>query len=106
MRASEFVRECAKIARRNDGNGKRANAAMRSLVRRSGAVRIAANDRTIGYRLPGGDVACTKHRFFSEESARRELDWITENARHSYVPKRVYQCQWCKGWHLTSMAHA
>lgn len=46
-----------------------------------------------------------KKRFPDEDTALRALDTIRDNADawlRDKVPKRVYSCDVCLGWHLTS----
>jgi hypothetical protein len=52
-------------------------------------------------------MACIgKVRYINEEGALAALDTIrnsTEAWQRRKVPKNVYECDVCRGWHLTSM---
>jgi hypothetical protein len=47
---------------------------------------------------------CTKNYYPDQASARRALKWILTNrsGRAGKTPKRLYPCDSCDGWHLTS----
>lgn len=109
MRAGEFARRRARIEserglRFRPHSKHYRRKALRALVRRAGAALIIPHGREVGYRMPDGSVACIKHRFRTFEAADAELHRITRHAAHSYVPVRVYACDWCDGFHLTSKA--
>lgn len=49
------------------------------------------------------DVACrSKRRFATEKLAIREIE--TQELLQPNLTLHSYECQWCKGWHLTRRA--
>jgi hypothetical protein len=52
-------------------------------------------------------AVCTKHHYPDQASARRALARVLEKARRkarpgAKLPRRVYPCDRCDGWHLTA----
>lgn len=43
-----------------------------------------------------------KTRFRSQSEAIHSLHRFQKTSVREVVPKRVYQCEFCNGWHLTS----
>lgn len=104
MHARQFTRERHRIERQAGGKQRHADAALRHLVRRTGAIAVIANHRIVGYRMRDGSVACMKQRYRTFIDAQQDLTRIQRIARHTHVPVHVYRCQWCAGFHLTSRA--
>ena len=102
MHATDFIRRRDRIVAALGGKGGKVSRALQTLVRRAGAVVIVTQRRIIGYRMRDGSVACSKRRYRSEVDARLDMVMIQARAKHSHVPIRVYRCEWCSGWHLTS----
>jgi hypothetical protein len=102
MRASEFARRRARILKETNqhGRGDRRRAALRALVKRSGARPIYSRRQVIAYRLPDGSVACVWLRFRTGGDALDELVRIRTYPTHDVVPVRAYACDLCGGWHL------
>ena len=77
--------------------------------RRSGArTRSAWPDeveRLAGCADKSGVARCTKNYYADQASARKALRFAREKAKPGMkVPHRVYPCDVCDGWHLTSKA--
>jgi hypothetical protein len=51
---------------------------------------------------PGRDCPTGKVRYSSEASSSRALRTIQRRSQEAVVPVRVYECESCEGWHLTS----
>ncbi|AWM87352.1 hypothetical protein [Microvirga sp. 17 mud 1-3] len=103
MNARDFARQRAIIERRFSAKPSKRSAAMRRLVRDSGAAVMVSGTKAMGWRLPDGSVVCVKHRFRDRDRAETELQIIAaKNWNHHRVPTRVYACRFCNGWHLTS----
>lgn len=48
-----------------------------------------------------GKYQCVRHRWYpSKEMAEEKL--IDANKKYNILLTRVYKCNWCLGWHLTS----
>ena len=47
-------------------------------------------------------MACLKNPYPNQVSALRALDAIRERGKEGSQPVRVYPCQECSRWHLTS----
>jgi hypothetical protein len=45
---------------------------------------------------------CTKEKYISKKVAQSHLNWIRENSKAKTIPVRVYECNICTSWHLTS----
>lgn len=43
-----------------------------------------------------------KHRWPDHQSAVKALRRLTSRSKRQTVPVRVYECEWCHGWHMTS----
>lgn len=103
MNAGQFAKRRARIEHDAWHRGQRfASKALAALVREAGAIRIVIFGRQTGWRLPGGQIVCLKHRFPSELDAQTALVGIQECPRTRKIPGRAYQCPHCNGWHLTS----
>lgn len=102
MNLLEFTRKRALIER-DFPQGQKRNAAMRGLVRESGASVVVAGARVAGWRLKNGEMVCAKRRHKDEASANAELDRAhSTNWNGHKIPTRTYACIHCKGWHMTS----
>lgn len=53
-------------------------------------------------RRPGDKSTCTKVRSRSHAEAVARLHHLITYSQRERVPQRVYECDRCKGWHLTS----
>jgi hypothetical protein len=104
MNASEFARKRSQIERRAQGRESFRRKAMGHLVRESGAEPVMANGRLLGWRLPCGSVVCVKQRYRDAIGAENELARIRRFNSGGHIPVRVYRCEWCHGFHLTSQA--
>lgn len=102
MQADDFVRRKSRIEFKNFDKAKRRKRAMKSLIKRSRAILVIRNNKVIGYRMKDGKVACVKHRYRTQEFADYELSQIARTAQHGHLPVRVYKCDFCFGFHLTS----
>lgn len=51
------------------------------------------------------EILCEKICFPSKGDARRELKRIRERTQEHKKPIRVYECEKCSGWHLTSLPY-
>lgn len=102
MRASEFTRHRDRIEADTGKKGDKYREAMASLLKRARAVLVVVNDKIVGYRMTDGSFVCLKKRFATMGAADYALERITESPRTDKIPVRVYQCERCNGWHLTS----
>lgn len=52
----------------------------------------------------GGKCRTQKVRYRDEKSAIAAMRWIVGHftGESEVVPARVYECEFCHGWHLTS----
>lgn len=100
MNAGEFAKRRARIEIANRGKGYAARA-FDSLVRQAKAAIAIAGGKVVGWRLPNGQMVCKKRRYPGAEIAEGALADIHDCPRGKYVPVRVYECPYCKGWHLT-----
>ena len=44
---------------------------------------------------------CDKTFYPTEKSANRAKNLVKMSSHRDHVPKRVYWCKWCHGFHLT-----
>jgi hypothetical protein len=62
-------------------------------------------ERLAGRADKSGVAPCTKNYYADQASARKALRFAREKAKPGMkVPHRVYPCDVCDGWHLTSKA--
>lgn len=69
------------------------------------------DDRKLGYKVQGRRpvVTCPKTNkiiFATESIAKGELRRIRNLPQTNKKPVRVYECEYCGGWHLTSKPHS
>jgi len=53
--------------------------------------------------IPKLEIRCVKQVFPSEKSAKEKLGLIEKTKQEHKKPIRVYECEKCSGWHLTSI---
>lgn len=56
-------------------------------------------------RLPVTTTYCRragKTRYWDDVAAKLELSRISNKGGGNQIPTRIYRCEFCKGWHLTS----
>jgi len=105
MNATEFQRKRGRI----DGDNRLSDSTRARLLKRlivdAGARRIFHGENgLLGYRMPNGEMVCKKERFRTEEAATVYMRSLVNFTGR--VPKRVYYCSNCKGFHLTSQERA
>lgn len=105
MNAAEFLRKRGIIARQVQASRKHSWGirAMQALVAEAGAVAVVTGQTVTGYRMPSGQVACTKKRFPDQAAALDAMDQISRTQGTHEKPKRAYPCPHCKGWHLATI---
>lgn len=74
---------------------------MNRLMREAGAEPVVIEGKLAGYALPTGEQVCTKQRYRDSDFASQELERIAAQAA-GHIPKRIYLCRFCRGWHMTS----
>jgi hypothetical protein len=103
MNAAQFAARRARLAREHHGHGRKYKRALAHLLRDARAVLLVLNRKVVGYRLLTGEIVCVKERYRSADDATvamtRIQDAIEAGKR---APVRVYACQHCHGFHLTS----
>lgn len=105
MNAAEFSKRRARIEREAGRRSHQfAGKAMAHLVREAGAVVIVVRGQVVGWRMMDGGVVCVKRRFKDEVDAGLVLVAIQREDLRRRTPVRMYRCQHCGGWHLTSQA--
>lgn len=102
MNAATFARKRARIERQAAGRASYRERAMRHLVREAGAALVIIERKFVGYRLPNGEMVCVKERYYTSEQADAALQRIVARSHAPRVPVRVYYCEHCYGYHLTS----
>lgn len=101
MNAARFTKQRRDIEHRFREKPGRINKAMSSLISDAGATCIVIEKRVIGWRMKTGEIVCVKSRFSSQALAARCVVNIAETST-GHIPTRVYQCDHCQGWHVTS----
>lgn len=101
MTPATFSRQRARIERRFPVGAKRERA-LSHLVRDAKATTIILSRGVVGWRMTSGEVVCVKRRYGSPDKALGELFHINAVSDRSHVPVRLYQCEQCGGFHLTS----
>lgn len=102
MNAGEFAKRRALIDRER-GRGKQyAARALNALIREAKAVAVFASGRLVAWRLPNGQIVCRKRRYAEQLGAELALSILVRHSSAKKVPCRVYMCDYCRGWHLTS----
>lgn len=101
MNLSAFTRQRVRIERRFPAGAKRERA-MSHLVADADAVVIVLHGRVIAWRLPCGIVVCVKRRYPNHQAAAQDLERIRDASTRHHLPHRVYHCEICSGYHLTS----
>ena len=103
MNAATFSRQRARIAREHHGHGRKYNRALAHLIRDARAALVVMHHKVIGYRLTTGEIVCIKERYRNEDQATAAMERIRESIEAGRrAPVRVYPCQHCRGFHLTS----
>ena len=104
MSPRRFAQKRARILARGR-SARHTRRAIAHLAREAGAWPVGAGHKLARFVLPGGFVVCEKRRYASEAGAAAELAGIRAFApmhEGRKLPRRVYHCPHCKGWHLTS----
>lgn len=102
MNARDFSKQRALIERRYTSQRQRSKA-LAGLMKRAGASLVVMNGKMVGWQLRTGETVCSKERFNTEPHANLAMGRIqAANDNGHRVPKRVYACHRCSGWHLTS----
>jgi hypothetical protein len=102
VNASRFIKQRRDIERRFRDTPGRITKAISKLVNEAGATVIVIEKRVIGWRLKTGEIICVKSRYATEATAGLQLKFLAETNVGTRVPIRVYRCEHCHGWHVTS----
>lgn len=103
MNLSAFTRQRVRIERRFPAGAKRERA-MGHLVADAEAVVVVHAGRVTAWRLACGVIVCVKRRYPNHDAAMQDLDRIRDASTRNHLPGRVYRCERCSGYHLTSQA--
>ncbi|MNK29182.1 hypothetical protein D3C87_475730 [compost metagenome] len=101
MNVSTFTRQRVRIERRFPVGAKR-DRAMAHLVADAAAVLVVIERRVVAWRLQCGTTVCVKKRYPNHGAAAQHLDRIRDESHRHHLPQRVYHCERCSGYHLTS----
>lgn len=102
MNAAQFSRERERIERDSHAGANFQRRAFSRLVERARAIRFIVSGKVLGWRLPDGSMVCAKRRFIDQPAAIAYMLAIQAQDGKRNAPRRSYQCEFCKGWHLTS----
>lgn len=88
---------------RSDAHARRAIA---HLARDCGAEPVHVHGKLVAHQFADGFVVCEKRRYRDQDAALAELAGTRAFAHlHTHkLPRRVYSCGRCGGWHTTSRA--
>lgn len=101
MNLSAFTRQRIRIERRFTPGAKRERA-MAHLVADALAVLVVHERRMVAWRLQCGTIVCVKRRYPNHDAAVQSLERIRDSSEREHLPQRVYRCERCSGWHMTS----
>lgn len=102
MNAAQFSRARERIERDDHKGEHFQRHALARLVLRARGIRIVAKNKVIGWRLVDGSVVCAKRRFVTRDAGENYMLCIQAQEGKANAPRRVYQCDFCSGFHLTS----
>lgn len=104
MNAAQFSRARERIERDEHKGATFRRKALARLVDRANAIRFihVQSGKVLGWRMVDGSIVCAKRRFLSRELGENYMLAIQAQDGKAHAPRRVYQCEFCKGWHLTS----
>ena len=103
MNLATFTRQRVRIERRFPAGAKRQRA-LWHLVVDAGAIPLFNHGRVTGWRLQCGAIVCAKRRYPNHVAAMQDLARIVHVSNRPHLPHRVYHCELCGGYHLTSQA--
>lgn len=102
MRASKFQDLRRSIERQFHDQPSKVRRALNHLVMRNALATIVMDRRVIGWRMSTGEIVCVKARYSTEQLALKSMSHIVSLQDSGRIPVRVYQCDYCLGWHMTS----
>lgn len=60
----------------------------------------------MGWRMQNGQVVCKKRSYHTEQDANDAMEGVQAMRMTERTPSRVYLCDHCGAWHMTSKAKA
>jgi hypothetical protein len=103
MNAAQFSRARERIERDDHKGEAFQRKALASLVKRSRAILFIhpQSGKVAGWRMTDGSMVCAMRRFPTRQLGENFMLAIQAQDGKTNAPRRVYPCDFCKGWHVS-----